>query len=410
MKNVVRPIAILLLLLLASPAWGHKIYLKNGQVITTSEYVVQDDVLVYHNYGGTISIPMNLVERIAYDRQSRQGGPVDTSRSEEKQEERTGEEVVGAAEQLDERIDPNDLQARLVRRMSPRTVVEKANLATVAIESDRGVGAGFFISDDGYIITNRHVVRVTEESRAQSSKRLAEAKAALREAEASLQNEKERLENVEKRQRRDKAALGKAVANKASADQIRDMRRTIESNQEYLQLWRRAHKKRLAEHQAAKGQVAEAEQEYQALLQNMKNRRFYKVYLADESSLNAYLVKISDKYDLALLKVSGYRTPYLQHAPPFTIPRGSTLYAIGNPIGLRNTVTSGVLSALRGGFVQSSADINPGNSGGPLVTEEGKVIGVNTKKMIAPGAEGLGFALDIQYVFDEFGTFLGAGQ
>ena len=409
MKNVVRPIAIFLLLLLASPAWGHRIYLKNGQVISTPEYSVQEDVLIYQNYGGTIAIPMDLVERIAHDKPGWQGSPADTGRPEAAQEERAGKEM-GSATQVDEPIDPKDLQARLVRRMTPRTAVEKANLATVAIESDIGMGAGFFISDDGYIITNRHVVRVTEESRAQSSKRVAEARAALREAAASLQNEKERLDNAEKRQRRDKAALAQAVANKAGAEQIRDMRQTIKSNEEYLQLWRRAHKKRLAEHRAAMDQVAKAEQEYQALLEGMKNRRFYKVYLADETSLNAYLVKISDRYDLALLKVSGYRTPHLQHVPPFTIPRGTTLYAIGNPIGLRNTVTSGALSAFRGGFIQTSADINPGNSGGPLVTEEGKVIGVNTKKMIAPGAEGLGFALDIQYVFDEFGNFFGAEE
>lgn len=186
------------------------------------------------------------------------------------------------------------------------------------------MGAGFFISDDGYIITNRHVVRVTEESRAQSSKRVAEARAALREAAASLQNEKERLDNAEKRQRRDKAALAQAVANKAGADQIRDMRQTIKSNEEYLQLWRRAHKKRLAEHRAAMDQLAKAEQEYQALLEGMKNRRFYKVYLADETSLNAYLVKISDRYDLALLKVSGYRTPISSMCRPLpfrAVPR-----------------------------------------------------------------------------------------
>jgi S1-C subfamily serine protease len=139
----------------------------------------------------------------------------------------------------------------------------------------------------------------------------------------------------------------------------------------------------------------------------MKNRRFYKVYLADETELDAYLVKLSEKFDLALLKINGFITPHLQHVRSTTIPQGATLYAIGNPIGLRNSVTSGALSAFRDEFIQTNADINPGNSGGPLVTEEGKVIGVNTKKLIATHTDGLGFALDIKYAFQEFGTFLG---
>ena len=82
---------------------------------------------------------------------------------------------------------------------------------------------------------------------------------------------------------------------------------------------------------------------------------------------------------------------------------GETVVALGNPLGLSNTVTTGVLSArgrtvpgesgesLFTDFLQTDASINPGNSGGPLVNLEGNVIGINTA--IIAGAEGIGFAI-----------------
>jgi serine protease Do len=82
---------------------------------------------------------------------------------------------------------------------------------------------------------------------------------------------------------------------------------------------------------------------------------------------------------------------------------GEPVIAIGNPFGLSNTVTTGVLSAvdrsLRSedrvfhGFLQTDASINPGNSGGPLLNAEGALIGVNTA--IYNGAEGIGFAIPV---------------
>ena len=84
---------------------------------------------------------------------------------------------------------------------------------------------------------------------------------------------------------------------------------------------------------------------------------------------------------------------------------GDWAIAIGNPLGLDNTVTAGIISAIgrksgqigvdkRVSFIQTDAAINPGNSGGPLLNQNGEVIGVNTA--IIQGAQGLGFAIPIE--------------
>lgn len=380
--------------LLAVPAWADQIYLKNGKVISTEESRVEGNYVVYEKFGGTISLAMDKVERIEF---------ADPAAAVVRAEGEDAEVDAGAEPAP---LDEKDLLARLTREGQPRTPIEAANLATISIESSLGAGSGFFISPDGYIITNRHVVRLPEQSKEESLQRLHEAQNTLRDAEASLKNEKERLANAEIMQRRDQAALRRALADQAAAARINAMTRSIKTNEEYLRLWQKAYEQRLGDYQRAKAQFDEANAAYRHILATMQNRRFYKIYLADETVLDAYLVKVSDTYDLALLKINGYTTPHLQPATAATIPQGATLYAIGNPIGLRNSVTSGSLSAFRDEFIQTNADINPGNSGGPLVTEEGRVIGVNTKKMIAAHTESLGFALDIKYALQEFATFL----
>ena len=81
---------------------------------------------------------------------------------------------------------------------------------------------------------------------------------------------------------------------------------------------------------------------------------------------------------------------------------GTRVFAIGAPLGIENTVTSGIISSVRRldapnspfdsvDYVQTDAAINPGNSGGPLVNESGAVVGMNSWKMSE--AEGLGFAI-----------------
>jgi serine protease Do len=118
------------------------------------------------------------------------------------------------------------------------------------------------------------------------------------------------------------------------------------------------------------------------------------------------IVATSPDWDLALLKVEGSREAFPGPFP--TIPlghsgelrRGERVFAVGNPLGLERSVSEGIVSLtnrLLGGrlFVQTTAQINPGNSGGPLLNMRGEIVGVNNMKVVAAGAEGLGFAIPV---------------
>ncbi len=110
--------------------------------------------------------------------------------------------------------------------------------------------------------------------------------------------------------------------------------------------------------------------------------------------------------DVAVVKIEADHLPTVSLGRSEDLEPGQWAIAIGNPLGLDNTVTAGIISALgrssgeigvpdkRVAFIQTDAAINPGNSGGPLLNERGEVIGVNTA--IIQGAQGLGFAIPIE--------------
>lgn len=127
------------------------------------------------------------------------------------------------------------------------------------------------------------------------------------------------------------------------------------------------------------------------------------VTLRDRRSLPAKLVGADPDTDLALLKVKADKLGALQLADSDRLRVGDFVVAIGNPFGLGQTVTYGIVSALgRTGlgiegyenFIQTDAPINPGNSGGALVTLEGALVGINTAIMGPSGGNvGIGFAI-----------------
>ena len=130
-----------------------------------------------------------------------------------------------------------------------------------------------------------------------------------------------------------------------------------------------------------------------------------KVSLYNGKNFTATLKGKDPKTDLAVLKINGKNLPYVKLGNSDKIRVGEWVLAIGNPFGLKSTVTAGIISA-KGrsnmgistyeNFIQTDAAINPGNSGGPLVNLEGKVIGINTAIFTRSGGfMGIGFAIPI---------------
>jgi serine protease Do len=129
-----------------------------------------------------------------------------------------------------------------------------------------------------------------------------------------------------------------------------------------------------------------------------------RVVLGDRREFDAKLVTQDERYDLALLRIDtqGDKFPFIELRDSDSIEVGDVVLAIGNPFGLNQTVTSGIISALArsaGGvndssfFIQTDAAINPGNSGGALVSLDGRMIGINTAIYSQTGGSvGIGFA------------------
>ncbi len=128
-----------------------------------------------------------------------------------------------------------------------------------------------------------------------------------------------------------------------------------------------------------------------------------KVTLADDSELDGTLLGADPATDLAVVKIEGQNLPWTRWGNAEELRVGEWIVAIGSPLGLRQTVTAGIVSATgRTGigitseedFIQTDAAINPGNSGGPLVNLRGELIGINTAiASQGGGSEGIGFAV-----------------
>ena len=134
-----------------------------------------------------------------------------------------------------------------------------------------------------------------------------------------------------------------------------------------------------------------------------------KVSLADKREIPAKILLRDPRTDLAVLKLTeGSNFPVMELGDSDTLEVGDLALAIGNPFGVGQTVTQGIISALArtqvgisdyGFFIQTDAAINPGNSGGPLVDMNGRMIGVNSAIFSKSGGSvGIGFAIPVNMV------------
>jgi Do/DeqQ family serine protease len=142
----------------------------------------------------------------------------------------------------------------------------------------------------------------------------------------------------------------------------------------------------------------------------IKGAQEIKVVLSDGREFAATPVTVDEQTDIALLKIdpAGAALPILDLADSDALEVGDLVLAIGNPFGVGQTVTSGIISALArtrrgindyGFFIQTDAAINPGNSGGALVTLDGRLAGINTAIVSRSGGSvGIGFAIPANMV------------
>ncbi len=131
-----------------------------------------------------------------------------------------------------------------------------------------------------------------------------------------------------------------------------------------------------------------------------------RVTLSDKRQLEAKVIGSDPKTDIAVLKVQGSGFPAITIGNSSKVQVGDYALAIGDPFGVGQTVTMGIVSALDRGnlgiedyedFIQTDAPINPGNSGGALVNDRGELIGINTAILShgSGGNEGIGFAVPV---------------
>ena len=130
------------------------------------------------------------------------------------------------------------------------------------------------------------------------------------------------------------------------------------------------------------------------------------VMLSDKREFKAQVLGVDEKTDIAVLKINEKNLPFARFADSDKCRVGDIVFAIGNPLGVGMTVTSGVVSGLSRSdtgvglayqdFIQTDAAINSGNSGGPLIDFEGRIVGMNTMIRTASGQGGnigIGFSI-----------------
>ncbi len=256
---------------------------------------------------------------------------------------------------------------------SAGATIREARSATVSIKTPMGTGSGFFIAE-GNIVTNRHVVEVDPEI-------VAELRRNVETGRQLIELEKKKLWDYRERLR--KMPSGPA-------------RRQVEIIVE--------------ERERGLDQILPRQEEAERRLSMMELKirpSDIEIILEGGESYSANDMAVSEEHDLALLYLYIPDQHFLTPPPSNKqIRQGDKVYTIGSPSGLRNTVTSGIFSGFRKResdgqiLLQTDAPINPGNSGGPLIDEDGYVLGVNTS--ILRDTEGIGFAIPIDTVFEEF--------
>jgi S1-C subfamily serine protease len=265
-----------------------------------------------------------------------------------------------------------------VRSGAMRTgnAIESARRATVLIKTGWGLGAGFIVDVTCHVVTNRHVVET-------QGSRVADSIVGDPTVRSRLAAEEQQLQITIYREQQMLAALGNEPGT--NSERLR-LQADIEIKQQQV-----------ADLPGYVSQKISSDVDSAA-------RTGFTATLLDGTQYKGLHAQVSASHDLALFQLPADNCTHITLGRSIGMAVGTRLYTVGNPDGLAYTVTSGILSGERSQngrrLLQTDAPINPGNSGGPLLDESGAVIGVNT--MVLRGAQGIGFAIPIEDVLEEF--------
>ena len=151
-----------------------------------------------------------------------------------------------------------------------------------------------------------------------------------------------------------------------------------------------------------------------------KATKVYVYLYNDTTPYEAKIIGTDEQTDLAVIKIEKDDLTEAELGNSNSVKIGEFAMAIGNPLGMQSSVTSGIISAVNRTvtgengntytLIQTDAAINSGNSGGALVNSEGKVIGINTLKLSGTGVEGMGFAIPINDTIDIYKQLIDHGK
>jgi len=295
-----------------------------------------------------------------------------------------------------------DIERDLAGKYRPKSEIEMASLSTVTIKTSIGLGSGFFINENGYILTNKHVlkgdenqIKKTEEFIARVDDRIEDDEAAIANAENQLRRMRSDLDDY-------KASIDRMTNPNA---QIIAMQKYRSQSAQY-DFYEAQLRKRKNEFEEKISKYRQEKGEFTKKARIAEHDRQFIVILKDKTELEANLVSVSNDHDLALLRIDGCKSPYIQSGAQNQLIQGMRVFAIGSPLGVGDSVSSGVISGYDNDYIRTDAKIYLGNSGGPLITADGKVIGINTLKLVTQKFEGMGFAIPVRRAFQEFNKYL----
>jgi hypothetical protein len=215
-----------------------------------------------------------------------------------------------------------DLATKLHEKYRPITPAGKASLAVVGIQSPLVQGSGFFISPDGYILTNKHIIKPTETDQwKELQQNLTETERVYKEANAILRSEHDRLNEMEKALKNYREEIDRADGS---------MSEYAEAEYQYYRERYLRHRKNFIEtkrnHEKSKKEYEKARREFNIQSSSAVLRKSFNVILKDDTEISARLIDISDGSDLALLKIDNYHTPFIQPGNAELLRQGEKVF------------------------------------------------------------------------------------